>query len=425
MVFNKTHIRDLLSINVDLARVVLLLLFFSLFFGANVCFAQSSGESPSGDERVEKTSIEEYMESNEPAQQNLEAVQSEVNPQNGGGDSILSRLQKSVEENLESKESVENIEAPQNENDALPVINTRNTNIEVNGFDNIANTTLDVNFDSTLSVEQSDAELEEEIRREAFDAAITGLFPLRPDQIKQLLLEYDATKRVVKEPVHGVPTPLVNVATVSLDPGVAPIIVTTATGHVSTLNILDITGAPWPIQDVSWAGDFEVIEPEEGGHILRITPLEQAAYGNMSIRLLTLKTPITIMLKTSKDEVQYRVDARVPEYGPFAQTPLIQGGAERVAGNSLIISILDGTPPGNAVRLDVAGVDGRTSAFNLNGMTYVRTPLTLLSPGWEQSVSSADGMNVYALNQTPVLLLSDQGRFMRVSLNTAKDLLDE
>jgi len=131
------------------------------------------------------------------------------------------------------------------------------------------------------------------------------------------------------------------------------------------------------------------------------------------------------MLKTSKDEVQYRVDARIPEYGPFAQAPLIQGGTERVAGNSLITSVLDGTPPEGAKRLNVSGVDGRTRAYTINGLTYLRTPLTLLSPGWEQSVSSADGMNVYALSQAPVLLLSDKGRFVRANLNDAKGLLDE
>jgi intracellular multiplication protein IcmK len=131
------------------------------------------------------------------------------------------------------------------------------------------------------------------------------------------------------------------------------------------------------------------------------------------------------MLKTSKNEVQYRVDARIPEYGPFATAPLIQGGTERVAGNRLITSVLDGVMPEGARKMSVSGVDGRTSAYTLNGLTYLRTPLTLLSPGWEQSVSSADGMNVYALSQTPVLLLSDNGRFVRANVNNAKGLSDE
>lgn len=314
----------------------------------------------------------------------------------------------------------------QNEDDALP--QTRTTiRLQADGFEGVGATSIRTQvsgsqFDPGTKTQE---ELAEEIRQEAFDAAITGLFPLRPENIKDLLKEYDTTKRAVEEPVYGVPTPQVSVETISLDPGVPPMKITTAIGHITTLNILDATGAPWPIQDVSWAGDFEVIEPEAGGHIIRITPMAVAAYGNMSIRMLTLKTPITIMLTTSKDEVQYRVDARIPEFGPFATTPLIEGGSERVAGSSLMISVLDGTPPGGAERLNVEGVDGRTTAYKINNMTYVRTPLTLLSPGWDQSVSSADGMNVYSLKETPVLLLSDNGRFTRASLKAGKDLFDE
>lgn len=311
--------------------------------------------------------------------------------------------------------------------DALPPVTNTRLRIETEGFDYTPQRNITTEFelggqDPTRKTQQ---ELEEEIRQEAFDAAITGLFPLKPENIKDLLKEYDKTKRAVEEPVHGIPTPRVNVETVSLDPGVAPMVIHTATGHITTLNILDVTGAPWPVQDISWAGNFEVIEPEEGGHVIRITPMGQSAYGNMSIRLLTLKTPITIMLKTGKDEVQYRVDARIPEFGPFAQTPLIDGGSERVAGNALIMSVLDGTPPEGAEKLSVSGVDGRTTAYKIRSTTYVRTPLTLLSPGWEQSVSSADGMNVYALAETPVLLLSDKGRFMRASVTSGKDLFDE
>lgn len=310
--------------------------------------------------------------------------------------------------------------------DALPQgVNTR-LRIETEGFDSAQrNITTEFQAGGQNPDRKSQQELAEEIRQEAFDAAITGLFPLNPENIKDLLKEYDKTKRATEEPVHGIPTPRVNVETVSLDPGVAPMEIHTAIGHITTLNILDVTGAPWPIQDISWAGDFEVIEPEEGGHVVRITPMALTAYGNMSIRLLTLKTPITIMLKTGTDEVQYRVDARIPEFGPFAQTPLIEGGTERVAGNALIIAVLDGVPPEGSEKLDVSGVDGRTTAYKIKGSTYVRTPLTLLSPGWDQSVSSADGMNVYALADTPILLLSDKGRFMRASLSKGKDLFDE
>jgi intracellular multiplication protein IcmK len=54
-------------------------------------------------------------------------------------------------------------------------------------------------------------------------------------------------------------------------------------------------------------------------------------------------------------------------------------------------------------------------------MAYIRTPLTLLSPGWDQSVSSADGMHVYAMAFAPVVLLSDDGRMMRAYISRREE----
>ncbi len=260
-------------------------------------------------------------------------------------------------------------------------------------------------------------EIEAEIREEAFEAALQSLMPLRPEEIRKLLEYYDRTQQAVEVPVHPYPRPEVSVINVSLDPGIAPPALRVASGHVTTLNVLDVTGAPWPIHDISWAGNFQIDEPEEGSHVIRIIPLSEFAYGNISVRLLTLKTPITFTLRTHRDVVHYRVDARVPEYGPFANAPLIDAGMSLAAGDPDITSILDGVPPGGAEKLVVSGVDGRTTAYLFNEMTYVRTPLTLLSPAWDQSVSSADGMKVYAMSETPVLLLSDEGRMMRAYLS--------
>lgn len=362
------------------------------------------------DEAPMSVSLESYLGESEPDQATLPSTQNSVPMQNEGH--IVAQV---------------GVVVDHGNADALPVVENTRLSVSDTGLNYPSQNNVNANFSSGGQdpAYQSQEELAEEIRQEAYDAAITGLFPLSPDNIKGLLNKYDQTKHAVKAPVHGIPTPRINVETISLDPGVTPMIVKTAIGHITTLNILDMTGAPWPIQDISWAGDFEVIEPEEGGHIIRITPMERSAYGNISMRLLTLKTPVTITLRTDTEEVQYRVDVRIPEFGPFAQTPIIEGGSDRVAGGSTIMSVLDGTPPQNAVRLNVSGVDGRTTAYKMRGTTYVRTPLTLLSPGWDQSVSSADGMNVYALSNTPVILLSDRGRFMRVNLTAGKGLFDE
>lgn len=265
---------------------------------------------------------------------------------------------------------------------------------------------------------KSPEQVEAEIRTRAYDAAATGLLPMRPGEIRKLLETYDKTQQAVEVPVYPYPEPENTVQTISLDPGVKPSEVKVATGHVTTMTFMDMTGAPWPVQDISWAGNFEIVQPENGGSVLRVTPMSEFAYGNMSIRLVGLNTPVTFVLKTHRDVVQYRFDARIPQYGPSAKPPVIQGGAALLAaGDPVMGSILDGSVPGNAERLDVDGVDGRTTAYKLEQTTYVRTPLTLLSPGWTGSVSSADGMNVYQLRNAPVLLLSDEGQVVRARLS--------
>ena len=314
-----------------------------------------------------------------------------------------------------------------------PILQPQKENVSPN-IDDIA---LDVqSLDEPLSpmelelepvlMAKSQEELEEEIRRDAFDAALTGLFPLRPDQIREVLRQYDETETAVKTPIAGIPKPEISGKTASLDPGVDPITINTAYGHITTLNILDITGAPWPVGSVAWAGNFEVSPPEEGGHHIRIMPMDKHAYGNIVVNFLNLKTSVTFTLRTGNETVDYRLDIRIPEYGPFAKASIIDaGGSQFSAGDTRVTAVLDGTPPSGAQKMNVSGVDGRTSAYKLGGSVYVRTPLTLLSPCWKSSASYADGMHVYVLDDTPVLLLSDQGNFFRAHLKKGEDIFDE
>ena len=280
-----------------------------------------------------------------------------------------------------------------------------------------------------LNLEKTRQELEEEARKRAFDAAIQSLLPLRPQEIRTLMEKFDRTQESVELPVYPAPKPQMVVENISLDPGSQPAVIKLAYGHVTTLSLLDSTGAKWPIDDVSWAGDFEITETstEEGAHIMRISPRSQYATGNMSMRLLGLKTPVIFMLETNRDLVHYRFDAVIPDRGPFANTPLFDvgtSGPTLQAGNATLSSILQGVAPENAARLNVSGVDGRTSAYSVGDMTYVRTPMTMLSPSWTNSVSSADGMRVYAVRNTPVVLLSDEGKMVRARLAVREDIFE-
>jgi intracellular multiplication protein IcmK len=268
-------------------------------------------------------------------------------------------------------------------------------------------------FDFDADIEAQKAEIERQARDAAFEAALNGMFPMRTEEILEFLERFRETREASESRIGGVPTPEITLETVSLDPGAVPPVIKLSPGHVTTLNVLDVTGQPWPIRDISWGGDFDVIQPQEGEHVVRISPLKAHEVGNISMQLLDLKTPVTFRLQTQLEVVQYRFDARIPEYGPYADVPIIDNGITLSAGDGDITRVLDGTPPPQAKRLGIDGVDGRTTAFEVGGQVYVRTPLTLLSPGWSSSVTSADGTTVYAIGQSPVLLLSDRGKMVR------------
>lgn len=279
---------------------------------------------------------------------------------------------------------------------------------------------VDNNIAAEAAMEAERQRAHEKMRENAFERAQEALFPLTPEQISIMLRGFNASRQAGETAARAHPTARVKVEDVSLDPSFAPPVIKMAMGHVTSVTVLDVTGRPWPIQDASWGGQFEVITPEQGGHVIRITPMTVHGIGNLSIRLIGLPTPVTFALQTDTEEVFFRYDARIPEYGPNADIPLIAGDTKLRAGNTTLTAILGGAPPADAVRLNVSGVDGRTSVWRLGGQTYVRTPLTLLSPGWSSSVSSADGMSVYQVGPAPVLLLSDRGNLVRASVGREK-----
>jgi len=281
--------------------------------------------------------------------------------------------------------------------------------------------------DEQFEFEKTPQQMQDEVRTRAFDAALEGLLPLRPEEIRTLLERYDRTQESVEIPIYPIAKPELVVETISMDPGTTPLTVKTAMGHVTTMNFIDITGERWPIQQITWAGDFDIVESsgEEGSNMLRITPNSQYARGNISIQMLKLDTPIVMIIETNRDTVHYRFDAVIPEVGPFAKTPLVEKGITLTAGRQDVASILQGIVPDSAVKLNVSGVDGRTSAYTYNGMMYLRTPLTLLSPGWSGSVSSADGMRVYELQSTPIVLLSNGGKMVRAQISDREAIINE
>lgn len=277
--------------------------------------------------------------------------------------------------------------------------------------------------DNEIAGEPTPEDLEAEIRDEAFNAAVNGFLPLRPDEIRRFLEIYDEVKQASNTPVYPYPQPESKIQEISFDPADPPQVIKLATGHVTHVAFYDSTGERWPIRDVAWAGDFEFNYPEEGGESLRIIPMSDFSYGNMVVYFSTLDTPAVFTLQAQREIVHVRYDAILPEPGPFARVDMIQrSGPTTTSGSLRTVAVLDGTPPDSANMMRVSGVDSRTKAYQLGGDLYLRTPHTLISPAWKESASSGDGMNVYVINKTPVVLLSDDGDIVRAFIEDKDNL---
>lgn len=249
---------------------------------------------------------------------------------------------------------------------------------------------------------------------DTFERAYQGLVPLGPNEVRETMSRYERTQRSAVPPATGQPRGQVRIRTLSLEPGSEPPTINVATGYVTTIAIVDATGEPWPIMDMGIGGNFEVNKTGgvPGEHVVRVMPLTRFGYGNLSVLLQDLATPIIFKLATGGSTVDYRFDARIPRLGPNAKLSLIERRALH-AGSAEIMTFLDNAPPPDAKRVRISGADTRTMGWLYNNRMFVRTQLTMLSPSWDASVSSADGTTVYELGEAPVLLMSDQGNIIR------------
>ena len=260
----------------------------------------------------------------------------------------------------------------------------------------------------------------ERMKDRAYQGVLANLMPLTTDQIRTFMHRLEVVQKASVPPSGGLAKPQLKMQVVALDPGSEAPEIHLATGYVTTLSMLDATGQPWPIGDIGIAGNIEVKTTKNGLHVARIIPLANYATGNLSIMLVGLPTPVIFRIVSGKGDVHMRYDARVPSYGPNAKMPIIDR-QRLTAGDGTIMSFLDNAPPQGATKLHVAGVDSRTMAWQLADKVFVRTSLALLSPAWESSVASADGMTVYQVGDAPVLLLSDAGNMVRVRLSKGND----
>jgi intracellular multiplication protein IcmK len=241
----------------------------------------------------------------------------------------------------------------------------------------------------------------------AFNALLKQNMPLSPRQIVELHQQVDVAQRAAAIPANIPPKPVSSTIMVNLAPGTTPPAVRLAQGYVSSLVFVDSAGSPWPIAAFDIGNPKAVnIQWDGKSNILIIQAVSPYTDGDIVIRLVGLPTPVTLELVSGQRVVDYRADIHVSGIGPNTKD-LPMGTTLPASASQLLLGVLDGIAPAGSKILTVSGAD--CDAFLLGEKIYLRTRLTVLSPGWMGKMVSPDGMQAYELPKTSSVLVSRFG----------------
>lgn len=241
----------------------------------------------------------------------------------------------------------------------------------------------------------------------AFNVMMQQNMPLTPQQVIQLRQQIDLSQRAAAVSPNIPPKPVSSTIMVNLAPGTTPPAIRLAQGYVTSLVFVDSTGTPWPIATFD-IGNPKALNIQWDGksNILLLQAISPYTTGDIVVRLQGLPTPITLELVAGQRVVDYRADIHVSGIGPNTKEVPIGTNLPNSA-NQLLLGVLDGVAPAGSRQLTVIGADSQ--AWLLGDKIYLRSRLTLLSPGWIGKMVSPDGMQAYELPKTSSVLVSRYG----------------
>lgn len=236
---------------------------------------------------------------------------------------------------------------------------------------------------------------------------------LTDEQFERIKKIYMRRERQKAMPYVVSAKPITRTLMVNLDPGVSPPVLRVSQGQLTSIVFSDISGQPWLISDVALnrtlfsdgkaGGNAQQAEPT---NVLTLEPLKASAYGNVSIKLKGLPTPVIFVLAAAQQEVDLRVDAKVPGRNPDSIDTIKYTSMPSI--DVSLTAFLDGVPPKEARRLHVTGLPN-TDAWMYQDSLYVRTDADVQYPAYFSAARSTSGKAAYRFNarQNSITLLSN------------------
>lgn len=245
--------------------------------------------------------------------------------------------------------------------------------------------------------------------------------PLTPKEIVNLRKSIEERKDAFSENITGAPParPTSTQTTIDLTPGATPPVLRLALRQGATITFVDLAGRPWPVEasDNFNAEGYKVTGLAE--HSFSVG-LIKPQIGNVAFKLKDIVRPVMVTVMPAQDATDYNLDLVVPKFvGGIPPTAMASAAPAHSHMSDELMAYLYRSPPREARRLTVAGsATDEIMAWQISPSSMaVRTSAQVLSPAWIRRQGSSDGVFVYQLPLTPVVVVAQGGELRNVSLS--------
>ncbi len=286
------------------------------------------------------------------------------------------------------------------------------------GFGKQVSNTKNTNTNGTLPQLVAPINIPKKVQKAVTDLENSHLNKKQIQTIKEINLQ---TNEAAMMPYNNTAKPVIRTLMLDLSPGVSAPVLRLSNGQLTSLVFSSSNGDPWYVESVKLNRNIfsDGLAPntninDSPTNVLTVEPLKALAYGNVTIMLKGLNTPVIFALTTGQKEVDFRVDIKVPGRNPDNVSRV--NYADKIPNLDENISyFLDGIPPKSAKKLKVHGANIEAWSFNDN--LYIRTNADVQYPAYYSSAKSTSGVAVYRFNQIyNTLSLLQNGVLQTVSI---------
>lgn len=255
-------------------------------------------------------------------------------------------------------------------------------------------------------------------RVDLVNEAIDQTAPLTPEQVIRLRRELLLRGEAVTANVTG-RAPAQQVTSryeLDLSPGATPPVIRATPGQGVIVTFEDVNGKPWRVKlgdNFGSAAGLTVNEFTESSLSVGVSSV--TSVGNVAVALEGLSTPVVFTVVSGQPKTDYWVQMVVPRF-LGGEPPAIVAAPLPSFKQRELADFLLRTPPASAKRLQVEGLPGVMAWETRPGVMVLRTNALVTSPTTNK-LPSADGMAVYEMPVTPLVMATANGRFVSIKVS--------